>query len=235
MRLENEAMFVLHRRPFGETSVTLELFTLSAGRVGALARGAKQLGAKSGKAALQPGALFCGDLVGTGELLQLRRFELTESLPPTYGERALALIYLNELLIHLVPRNDAHPELFQRYFALLKVLTAGDLAPKLRQFERALLDELGYGVDFECDAIGLTIAASGFYRIDPHSGFFPVPQGAHGAIAGAAILEFNGAQFSRQHARTTRWLMRTLISEQLGGKTLKSWDLLTDLADVRRG
>ena len=233
MRIENEPTYVLHRRAFGETSVTLELLTKNHGRVGALARGARQLSPKAGKDRLAPGALYLADLVGTGELLQLRRFEICETAPAFVGERSLALMYANELIIALLPRGDAHEQLFLHYQNSIQAIACGELGAHLRGFERMLLEELGYGIDFTSDFTGAPINATLCYRLDPNAGFFVTQIGAAGALSGAAILEFDSCCFSKIHNSTTRGIMRALISERLGGKTLKSWDMLRELASLR--
>lgn len=233
MRIENEPTYVLHRRAFGESSVTLELLTKSHGRIGALARGARQLSPKGGKDVLSPGALYIADLAGTGELLQLRRFEIFETAPAFVGERGLALMYVNELIIALLPRGDAHERLFLHYQNSIQTIAFGDLGAHLRGFERMLLEELGYGVDFTNDVTGEPINSTHWYRLDANAGFFMTQVGAAGALSGTAILEFDSCCFSKTHNSATRGIMRTLISERLGGKTLKSWDMLRELANLR--
>ncbi len=233
VRIENELTYVLHRRAFGESSVTLELLTKNHGRIGALARGARQLSPKSGKDVLALGALYLADLGGSGELLQLRRFEICQTAPSFVGERSLALMYINELIIALLPRGDAHERLFLQYQNSLQSVAFDELGANLRQFERVLLEELGYAIDFESDVVGAPIASGVWYRLDPNAGFFITQTGATGAIAGAAILEFNSCQFSKTNNSATRGIMRVLISERLGGKTLKSWDMLRELASLR--
>ncbi len=233
MRIENEPAFVLHRRAFGETSVTLELLTKNHGRIGALARGARQQSKKGGKDALVLGALYCVDLGGSGELLQLRRFEISETAPALAGERCLALMYINELIIVLLPRGDAHDRLFLHYQNSIQTVAFGELGAHLRSFERMLLEELGYGVDFASDVSGEPINNMLWYRLDANAGFVKTQVGAAGALLGAAILEFESCCFSKIHNSTTRGIMRTLISERLGGKTLKSWDMLRELASLR--
>ena len=58
--------------------------------------------------------------------------------------------YLNELLLKLLPREDAHEELFEAYAtALAQLPSAQDHAAVLRRFERVLLRELGYGLVFD--------------------------------------------------------------------------------------
>jgi DNA repair protein RecO (recombination protein O) len=233
VRIENEPSYVLHRRAFGETSVTLELFTHHHGRVGALARGARQISPKSGKDALNPGALYRCDLIGAGELMQLRRFEIVETAPTFSGEQGLALLYLNELLIALLERNDAHEALFSRYRDLIATFNQADLGPLLRGFERSLLDEMGYGLDFDNDASGDAICEELLYRIDANAGFFLSQAGALGVFSGAAILELGAGRFTKANSGATRSIMRVLISERLGGKTIKAWDMLRDLAKLR--
>ena len=233
VRIENEPIYVLHRRAFGESSVTLELLTKNYGRLGALARGVRAHNVKSGKDRLAPGALYLADLGGSGELLQLRRFEIYETAPTFVGERSLALMYINELIIALLPRGDAHERLFLQYQNLIQNIAFAELSAHLRGFERALLEELGYGIDFTNAATGGAITNTQWYRLDPNAGFFATQSGAAGAIAGAAILEFDSRCFSKTHNSTTRGIMRLLISERLGGKTLKSWDMLRELAKLR--
>ena len=233
MRIENELTYVLHRRAFGETSVTLELLTKNYGRIGALARGARQQNTKGGKDALALGAQYLADFGGSGELLQLRRFEVIETAPTFVGERSLALMYINELIVALLPRGDAHERLFLHYQTAIQTIAFGELGAHLRGFERMLLEELGYGVDFASDVTGEPINSMFWYRLDANAGFFATQAGAAGALNGAAILEFESCCFSKIHNSTTRGIMRTLISERLGGKTLKSWEMLRELASLR--
>ena len=233
MRIENEPAYVLHRRAFGETSVTLELLTKNYGRVGALARGARQRNPKGGKDALALGALYLADLGGSGELMQMRRFEICETAPNFNGERSLALMYINELIIALLARGDAHERLFLHYQNSIQSIAFGELGANLRAFERMLLEELGYGIDFDNDVTGAAIAHDAWYRLDPNAGFVATQAGATAAISGVAILEFDSCRFSKTHNSTTRGIMRLLISERLSGKTLKSWDMLRDLASLR--
>ena len=233
VRIENELTYVLHRRAFGESSVTLELFTKNYGRVGALARGARQLSPKGGKDMLAMGALYLADLGGSGELLQLKRYEICATAPTLVGERSLALMYINELIIALLPRGDAHDRLFSHYQSSIQSIAFSELGAHLRGFERTLLEELGYGIDFASAVTGEPITITAWYRLDPDAGFIATQADAMGAITGTAILELDSGCFSKTHRSTTRAIMRQLISERLGGKTLKSWDMLRELANLR--
>ena len=231
-RIEQEHCFVLHSRAFGESSLILELLSLNHGRIGALARGARQASKTNGP--IQLGAHYRVDLVGRGELLQWRKAEMLRPAPRLIGQRALSMLYLHELLIALLARADPHEQLFRRYEQLLGELECGEIAPLLRNFERQLLDELGYGIDFENDTSGNPISRTATYRLDPETGFFPSQPGVAGAILGQTISALNIGEFSETDHRPARILMRAIISAHLGGKNLHSWELIRDLAEVSR-
>ena len=68
--------------------------------------------------------------------------------------------YLNELLLHLLPREDAHPALFSDYYAAIRGLAStADVAPVLRRFEMQLLQSLGYGADLGRTSAGVPVRA----------------------------------------------------------------------------
>ena len=120
LRLLAEPAFVLHRRQYSESSLLLEVLTREHGRLGLLARGAR--GARSAlPALLQPFQELRIDAAGSGELLRLNRAEPHQEPVSLPGERALAGLYCNELLVRLWPRADAQPELFERYLSLIHI------------------------------------------------------------------------------------------------------------------
>ena len=75
--------------------------------------------------------------------------------------------YLNELLMHLLPREDAHKKLFERYSEMVSRLAedagAGEREADLRCFEKALLQELGYGLTLNHDSSGKEIIPAAHY------------------------------------------------------------------------
>jgi DNA repair protein RecO (recombination protein O) len=233
MRVEDDAGFVLHRRAYGESSVTLELFTERLGRVAAIAKGARSMAPRSGKDSLGAGTRYQFSLAGNGELLQLRRFEASQVSPLLQGEASLALMYINELLVHLLPRGDSHPQLLHAYQELLPALSQPSLAFNLRCFERGLLDSLGYGIDFSNDVDGASICPGNHYRLDADAGFSLTQAEALHAIAGQTILAFFDAELARSQTLAMRLLMRSLISPRLEGRSLRSWDLMRDLNAMR--
>lgn len=145
--------FVLHRHDWSETSLILELFTRSRGRLAVAAKGAKRPYSQLRSVLLPFQRLHA--TVGRqaeeaqAEVLTLRSAEwagdaATPVLPPT---RLFAGFYLNELLLKLLARNDAAPALFDAYADTLRGLArAGDDTGEqaaLRAFELMLLRAIG--------------------------------------------------------------------------------------------
>ena len=86
------------------------------------------------------------ELRGKSELKTVARLESAGPAHWLDGQALFSGMYLNELLIRLLPAEDAHPALFEHYVATLPALAEHrPLEPLLRAFEWRLLDELGYG------------------------------------------------------------------------------------------
>ncbi|GAB3732770.1 DNA repair protein RecO [Luteimonas pelagia] len=237
MRLEAEPAFVLHARPWRETSVLVEALTATHGRVGLLARGVRGPKSQPLRAALQPMQRVRIDAVQRGELAQLRAAEALDAAPRLAGDAMLAAFYVNELVLRLAPRLDPQPELFDAYGRMRDRLGgAGPLAWTLRRFERDLLDALGFGFDFSVDGDGVAIDPAARYRLEPEHG----PRRLLGdrghadrasAATGSALLALardeppDGGELAG-----LRRALRPVIAHHLGGRGLKSWDLLDALS-----
>ena len=114
MRVEWQPALVLHKRAYRETSLQLDLLTRDHGIVALVAKGVT--GAKNHilRAQLQPLQHIKVSFLLKGELGTLVQ---SEPLPPPLafaGERLMAGLYLNELVLKLCPRHDADNELYQR-------------------------------------------------------------------------------------------------------------------------
>lgn len=226
-RILLQPAFVLHRRPYLNTSLLLEAFGRESGRVGLVARGA--LGSRSRlKGLLQPFVPLLLSWVGTGELATLSAAE--DSGPPATlaPARVLAGLYANELLVRLLPRQDPLPELFAAYGRLLAELTvAPDPEPALRCFEKRLLAELGYGLTLDREAGGLPIVAEETYRYVLDQGPLPAHQTQTGLlISGRSLLALRDELLSDPAIlREVKRLTRAALTEQLRGRALKTRDL----------
>ena len=115
MRIEAQPAFVLHARPWRETSLIVELLTRDHGRVAVIARGVQGAKRHPLRAALQPLQWLRVDFLPRGELARLIQAEALDAAPMLQGEALMAAFYLNELLLRLLPRQDPAPALFERW------------------------------------------------------------------------------------------------------------------------
>lgn len=214
--------FLLHRRPYRESSALVELLTREHGRVSGVLRlgGARR---KGGGSICRPFTPLHVSWQGQRELKTLTAVEATGMPWQLEGERLYGGFYLNELLVRLLPPLDPHPELFSHYALAVAQLAAGaELEPVLRRFESGLLDALGYGLDFSCG--GQPLDPSGHYRFDPRLGFSPALAGDAGAVAGELWLCLAEERWeAREDARRLlKWLSRLRLQPLLGPRPLQS-------------
>ncbi len=237
MRIENQPGYVLHARPWRETSLLVEALTLEHGRIGLLARGVQGPRKQALRAALQPLQAIQFDAVLGGELAQLRRAESTDVAPRLQGPSMLAGFYVNELVMRLAPRHDPLPELHAAFGLLRERLRhAEPLAWTLRRFERDLLEALGFGFDWASAADGAPIDPAARYRLDPQEG--PLrqlsersSQQRRSLATGAALLALaEDQQPTADDLASLRLQMRAVLLHHLGGRGLKSWEMLGDLS-----
>lgn len=229
LRVELEPAFVLHHRPFRDTSVLLEVFSLEHGRVGLVARGAR--GPRSRlKGVLQPFRPLLLSWQLRGELGTLTGAEQAGAAPapPTGGDALLALYYLNELLLRLTARLDPHRELYGIYAGAVAALLSGEpVAPVLRRFEKRLLDVLGYGPDLARDATGQPLEPAASYRYDPALGLATCRPDTAGALLGASLLALAADDLAEARALAdARRMLRAALEVHLDGRPLKTRELL---------
>lgn len=233
--------YILHARLYRETSLLLEVFTRDHGRVGLVARGVRGGRGQALRATLQPLQPLLLSWRGKGELMQLVDAEPAGPALGLHGNALLSAFYLNELLLRLLTRGDAHTTLFWRYAECLGLLSTADmhLTWELRRFERDLLIHVGYALELSTDAgTGVPLDPSARYHYDPQSGPHRVPEkrgtdsmSAQGSISGAALIALADDVLPDASAlRELRRLMRGVLLHHLDGRELRSWRVLTDIS-----
>jgi DNA repair protein RecO (recombination protein O) len=231
MRVNLQPGYVLHSRPYRDSSALLEVFTAEHGRISLVARGARRQSRKgSGAARLQPFTPLLVSFFGRSELKTLVSMESTQGMLVLPGARLFSGLYINELLMRLLHRNDAHPGLFAAYDLALHQLagnTTVDTA--LRHFEFTLLDELGYGFDIGVDgADGLSVVGTRWYRYDPGLGLVGTVDTADGAGAiysGSDLLAIKAGEMDGPARQTAKRLLREALAVHLGDAPLRSREL----------
>lgn len=226
-----EPAFLLHRKPYRETSALLDLLTLNNGRIRAVAHGGQRPGSKS-RQRLQP---FTPLFVSWRGERDLKRLTLMESRGQTAllaGEGLLCGLYANEIATRLLPLELAAGDVFAFYTALLEALPIpSERALALRRYEWALLEALEATPRF-CTPDGNPLDPQVRYRFDPRSrAFLPAENGLE-----ARALRYV-EQGDWQHAglaNVLKSVMRAALAPHLGSTALRSRELMVALARRRQ-
>lgn len=238
-RVSLQPAYVLHRRSYRETSFLVEVFTPDYGRLTVSARGVRQ-----GKAAvlglLQPFTPLVMGWAGKGELMSLAQVDAHGEVRQLKGDSLFAGFYLNELLIALLEKWDAHPQLFKAYDATLVALQAVSLDQRvLRSFEKTLLEELGYGLLPKAQsAHNESFQADKYYRFVPELGFVISELGADvkaksTLFSGKSLLSIASEDWQDEDAmRDAKRLTRFLLAPLLGNRIIHSRKLFMQLGEV---
>ena len=246
-RINNEAGFILHTYAFKETSVVAEVFTRAHGRVALIARGARRP-ASVLRGLIQPFTPLLLSWFGKSELKTLHGAEWQGGLIAPQGRALMCGFYLNELMLRLLARGDAHQGLYDAYVATLAQLA--EAAPDsfeqiLRRFEKTLLSETGYAATFDREAgSGETVQAKWAYvyqaehgpsRVDGGHRTWRVSNGSREgvSVSGQTLLNLAADRFDDPATLAeAKPVMRMLINHYLGAKPLYTRQLLRELTEL---
>ena len=241
--------FLLHQRPYRDSSLILELFVRDHGRLSAFAHAAR--GPRSRFAGLQPFRPLLLSWSGRGESPTLSAAEDAGAPPPPFPpERILSAFYLNELLLKLTVPHDPQPELYAHYATTLARLRALEpLDAVLRHFEKHLLDLLGYGNDLRCEAGGRAVTPDAYYHFRPGAGLWLSGErqgGGTGAgtgtgvgaglVQGRVLLALAADQplSDPEGRRQARLVLRAALDHCLDGRELRARTVAHAVARMER-
>jgi DNA repair protein RecO (recombination protein O) len=227
--MQLEPAYVLHSRPFRETSLIVEAFTRGYGRVAVVARGAKSVRSRW-RNVLQPFRPLLLSWHQKTDLGTLTAADQVASPPALQGQFLYCGFYLNELLMRLLHRADPHIEVFERYRHVLSELSSeSPPQPLLRIFEKNLLEACGYAMlldrEYQSDK---AIVSQNWYEYKPERGPEPRTGPGKNRISGAALLALDAEHLNPENLPELRMLMRSVIGYHLGGKPLTSLSLFAD-------
>lgn len=228
-----EPAWLLHHRPWSDSSRILELLTRDHGRVTLFARGVRR-GQSTLKAVLQPFVPLSVSWSGRADGGTLAGAELAGECRPLPPGRILSGFYLNELLLRLLPREEAQPEIFGAYSGAIGALAgAAGEQEVLRLFEKLLLEQLGYGLDLAHEAgAGEPLDEDRYYHFRPGHGIVrAVAEPAPGSgYLGADLLALSAGRLDTPRAlRSARQLLREALAHCLEGRGLRSRDVMLAL------
>ena len=206
------------------SSLLLDFFTCHYGKIRLVARGAR-----SNKTSLQMFQCLNISFKGRSDLKNLTDWESSDRPRRLLGNNLVIAMYVNELLSRLLPEAEKHIKIFDGYWNFLRVINKQSETEKeysLRLFENLLLEELGYGLEFNKDFKGNSIDSELVYHFQEQNGFVP---NADGNIPGEVLLVVYGsgdiARLSVNHLSILKKLNRKRLGLILGEKPLKSREL----------
>lgn len=224
--------YVLHTLPWRETSLLVEVLTREHGRLALMARAARRPRSplRGLLRAFQPLEL---EWFGKGELRTLAKADWGDWQPLLEGQGLYCGLYLNELMIRLLARDDPHPGLYDAYAATLAALAVrGGEEVSLRRFELRLLAEIGYGLRLDHDG-------DDGNPVDPRRDYVFDPQhGPRVAVAGTNAVQFSGRALAAiaaddwsdpATAVQAKALMRLVLSFHLGHQDLHTRKLFREI------
>ena len=241
-RVQLHPAYVLHTRPWSESSLLVDVFTLGHGRFRVLAKGARRQKTGS-RGELLPFQALSISWSGK-QLPTLTSVEITQVRPPLRRLALACAFYMNELLFKLLHRDDPHEALFSAYDQAIQALCA-DANPEavLRVFECELLREVGFGLMLDTEARNdRPIQALAAYHYYPELG----PVLASGALqdsrGGAQSLVVQGdtlLQMAAKELRTptalreSKALIRVLMARFLDGRQMRSRRVFEKMVEYR--
>ncbi len=205
------------------SSLLLDFFTKDFGKIRLIARGAR-----NSKTSLQMFQCLSISFKGKGELKSLSQWEIADQPRRLLGDDLILAIYINELILRLLPEGDEHIEIFESYWTFisnLNTLASNEKEYALRKFENQLLDDLGYGIDFNFDIDGSAIDKDLKYNFIEHQGF---TSNNEGLFNGKTLLRLSNSDEAITDANELSILKkmnRKRLKSLLGDKPLKSKEL----------
>lgn len=229
-RINLEPLFILHSRPYSNTSLIIDCLTMRYGRVSAMARSARGLKSRY-KGMLQLFSPLLASWTGNRELKNLGTVERQGPIYQLEERKLVCGFYLNELLQRLLQREDPYPDVYELYQSTLNKLER-ETDPRwvLRCFEKNLLQSLGYGLPLQRDAQSQeAIVAEAHYQFFPERGFLRCELNLENqfVFSGKTLLSLsNGSLDSEDILLESKRLLRFVLNRHLGNRPIKTRELL---------
>lgn len=235
-RVQQQPAYVLHHRPFRDTSQLLDVISREYGKVTLVARGSRAAKSRL-RGLLRPFQPLRLSWYVRSDLGTLTGAEIDAVPLSLAGDALFSAYYVNELVLNFLHRHDPQPEIFDAYAQVIAALSQSDeLAANLRVFEMELLRLLGYALNLEYDAnLHRPIDASSFYDYRVEQGPVNVSRSDGPMVfSGERLLAIAGGHFDDPAVlRDGGRLLREVIRHHLDGKELKSRKVLLDLHRAR--
>jgi len=256
-RIQLQPAYILHQRPYRDSSALLEIFSEHYGRCALIAKGVKRPQSRL-RGYLQPFQPLLLSWISKSELGTLTDAELYQPPALVKSKYLPSAFYLNELVLYLLHRDDPHDDLFRCYHDTIINLqhlsgqSEDDLLwqAHLRYFEIMLLQSIGYGLVLDHDVrTQAAIKPAEVYEYLPDHGptkSDPSSSDLRGVkVSGATLNLLSNAQLliekSRDNEPATRslfkeakHLLRTVLDHHLGHRVLHSRSLMINTQTAKQ-
>lgn len=224
-----EPGFVLKHQNYQESSLLIDVFMPTSGRISLIAKGVRQQKSQY-LGLLRPFLPLNIAYLGKGGLKILSHVETQgrEFILP--GINTYCGFYLNELIHHFIPIGEPCQDIFLYYLNCLQQLKSrqDNIESALRTFEIQLMQAIGYDLPLEFDYVtGAVISANLKYTFDLEQG---AKVDSEGDIRGSTLIAMEQSNYTEQYQLDeAKWLMRQVIDYHLQGKKLQSRFLISKL------
>lgn len=226
-RVVLQPAFILHTRAYRDSSLLVSLLTLQHGHLTVLAKGVKTR--PQMRALLSPFISLLISWSGKGELPILGKVEPAGTSYDLTGTALLSGIYVNELLMKLLPQHDPHPDIYSFYQQTLQQLQHDSQHLALRIFEKRLLVALGYGLQFDREANGNKVIPDSWYYFKAGVGFLKTEAhiGKFDLFIGKSLLALHQEHFDAESIKDAKRLLQSALQHLLGNKLINTKTFFT--------
>ena len=231
-RVLKQPTWILHQRPYRDTSSIIDIFTRDFGRVSIIAKGGRSPKSKF-RGLLRPFFPIKLSWYSGKNLGNLVEIDVVGKPYNLIGDSLLSAYYLNELILKFLVKDDPQVEIFDLYSrTILDLIETGDIAPVLRKFELEFLKLIGYGLNLEFEAVThLPVRDDLFYEYNPGIGLVVSDKkNDQYVFSGTDINAINQGDFQeKKTVKSANRLLKSIINFHLDGRRLKTRRVLEEL------
>ena len=216
----SDQAFVLHKRPYKDSSELIKLLTRQSGIVDLISKGSRNPKSKF-KGMLQPFVLTEVFYSGKSSLKTLIEVSQQFALKSCPYKNHVSMLYCNELLLLIGMHDEVNTDIFDAYQLAVKQLqTAKSVSLVLRQFEWFLSQKIGYALRLPEE-----VQAQDSIEFDPLNGLL---KSQHNHICTASIFNrfIANQTLNSNDIKQINQLMKTVVNHMVQGKTIQSRHLL---------
>jgi DNA repair protein RecO (recombination protein O) len=235
-RIEEQPAWILHHRPFRDSSRILDILSRDYGRLSLVSRGSRAPRSRLA-GILRPFMPLRLSWVIRSDLGTLTGAEMQDAPVSLSGDALLCGYYVNELLLYMLHRHDPQPDIFSVYGDTVKRLAGRiEVASVLRRFEIELLRMLGYALNFDRDTgseASLRPELQYEYRVEQGPVFVAERDGPM-IFTGAELAAIQRQDFAKPAVlKNAGRLLRGVIAYHLEGRELRSRKVMKELMRAR--